>query len=111
MTSAFLFCGTALAQKITLGSYTLKDGGLYKGEMVSGKATGKGVATYKNGDMYEGGYAKGKRHGYGVYSFSDGEKYEGQWFQDQQHGKGVFYFPTIINMTVFGSVTTSRDMA
>ena len=51
---AFAFNGTALAQKIMLGSYTLKDGGLYKGEMVSGKANGKGMATYKNGDTDEG---------------------------------------------------------
>ena len=62
----------ASAQKITLGSCILKDGGQYQGEMVAGKAHGKGKATYNNGDMYEGEYAKGRRHGYGVYTFADG---------------------------------------
>lgn len=80
------------AQKITLGSCETKDGGLYQGEMVSGKPHGKGRTEYKNGDTYEGSYVKGKRQGYGVYTFSDGEKYDGEWFQDQQHGRGTYYF-------------------
>ena len=73
------------AQKITLGSCTMKDGAVYKGEMSGGKPNGKGTATYKNGDIYEGEFVKGKRQGEGTYTFSDGGKYEGQWFQDQQH--------------------------
>ena len=76
------------AQKISLGSCITKDGGQYKGEMVSGKPQGKGATVFPNGDTYEGNYLKGKREGYGVYTFADGEKYEGQWMQDQQHGKG-----------------------
>ena len=80
------------AQKISLGSCITRDGGQYKGEMVSGKPQGKGSTVYKNGDTYEGAYVKGKRSGYGVYTFSDGERYEGQWLQDQQHGKGTYYF-------------------
>ena len=44
------------AQKITLGSCTTKDGGQYKGEMMSGKPEGKGKTLYKNGDVYEGEY-------------------------------------------------------
>lgn len=68
---------SAVAQKITLGQTTTKDGGEYQGEMVAGKPQGKGRAVYKNGDLYEGEYVKGKRQGYGVYTFSDGEKYEG----------------------------------
>ena len=83
---------STFAQKISLGSCITRDGGQYKGEMVSGKPQGKGAAVYPNGDTYEGAYQKGKREGYGVYTFSDGEKYEGQWMQDQQHGKGTFYF-------------------
>ena len=64
------------AQKITLGSCITKDGGQYKGEMVSGKPEGKGSVLYKNGDTYEGEYVKGRRQGYGIYTFSEGEKYE-----------------------------------
>ena len=66
------------AQKITLGSCTTRDGGMYKGEMSGGKPYGKGNTLYKNGDSYEGEYVKGRRQGYGVYTFSNGEKYEGQ---------------------------------
>ena len=71
-------CGM-MAQKITLGSCTTKDGGQYKGEMVAGKPHGKGNVLYPNGDIYEGEYVKGKRQGHGVYTFSDGEKYDGEW--------------------------------
>ena len=33
----------AMAQKVTLGACTTKDGGEYKGEMQSGKPHGKGI--------------------------------------------------------------------
>ena len=85
-----LFVLSTSAQKITLGSCTLKDGGEYKGEMSAGKPHGKGKTMWKDGDWFEGEYAKGKRQGYGVYNFSDGEKYEGQWMQDHQHGQGTY---------------------
>ena len=64
------------AQKITLGSCRMKDGGEYKGQMMAGKPHGKGKTTWKDGDSFEGEYAKGKRQGYGVYTFHDGEKYD-----------------------------------
>ena len=51
----------ASAQKISLGSCITRDGGQYKGEMVSGKPQGKGTTVYTNGDTYEGSYHKGKR--------------------------------------------------
>ena len=56
----------ALAQKVTLGSCTTKDGGAYNGEMQSGKPHGKGVTKWKNGNVYEGNYEKGKRQGFGI---------------------------------------------
>ena len=34
------------AQKMTVGSCTLKDGGIYTGELVGGKPNGKGRAQY-----------------------------------------------------------------
>ena len=77
------------AQKITLGTYKMKDGGEYKGEMQAGKPHGKGRTTWKDGDVFEGEYVKGKRQGFGTYTFADGEKYEGEWMQDHQHGKGT----------------------
>ena len=51
------------AQKMTVGSCTLKDGGIYTGELVGGKPNGKGRAQYENGDTYEGSLVKGMRQG------------------------------------------------
>ena len=58
--SALLACTTtgSLAQKITLGNCTTPDGGQYKGEIVSGKAHGKGKATYKNCGSFLGEFGK-----------------------------------------------------
>ena len=52
------------AQKITLGTYKMKDGGEYKGEMQAGKPHGKGRTVWKDGDVFEGEYVKGKRQFY-----------------------------------------------
>ena len=57
----------ATAQKISLGSCITRDGGQFKGEMVSGKPQGKGTTIYKNGDTYEGSYMKGKRETRGLH--------------------------------------------
>ena len=46
------------AQKITLGTCKLKDGGEYKGEMQAGKPHGKGRTVWKDGDVFEGEYVK-----------------------------------------------------
>ena len=44
------------AQKITLGSCTMKDGAVYKGEMSGGKPNGKGTASFpllgSNGHLF-----------------------------------------------------------
>ena len=74
---------SALAQSITIGTYTFPDGSVYQGELFRGKPYGTGTTTFRNGDTYQGKYVKGKREGYGVYQFTDGEKYEGEWMQDQ----------------------------
>ena len=42
------------AQRITLGSCKMKDGGSYQGEMQAGKPHGKGRTTWKDGDVFEG---------------------------------------------------------
>ena len=47
-------CGV-VAQKITLGSCTTRDGGQYKGEMVAGKPHGKGNVL-SNYALYESAY-------------------------------------------------------
>ena len=42
----------AHAQKMVVGSCTLKDGGIYTGELVSGKPGGKGRVQYSNCLLY-----------------------------------------------------------
>ena len=78
------------AQKIVVGSCYTHDGGLYKGEMQSGKPHGKGQTSYGNGDNYEGEYVKGRRQGDGTCLFANGERYEGTWYRDQKHGVGTY---------------------
>ena len=56
------------AQKIMVGSCTLRDGAVYTGELVGGKPNGKGRAVYSNGDTYEGEFVKGLRHGEGTFN-------------------------------------------
>ena len=73
------------AQKISIGTYTFKNGDIYNGQLVGGRPNGKGKTQMANGDTYEGGYLKGKRYGQGTYTFTDGEKYVGEWLEDHQH--------------------------
>lgn len=89
---------SAGAQKISLGSCTTKDGGQYKGEMVSGKPQGKGATVFPNGDTYEGNYLKGKREGYGVYTFSDGESMKASGCRTSSTARVLSISKTIINM-------------
>ena len=61
-----LFSLNTLAQKISLGSCTIREDdfvGEYKGEMLNGKPYGKGVTIYQNGNKYEGEYVRGRRQG------------------------------------------------
>ena len=68
---------TISAQKIVVGSVTLKDGGIYTGELMGGKPGGKGRVQYNNGDTYEGSFVKGMRQGEGTFTEADGSRYEG----------------------------------
>ena len=90
-----LFSLNTLAQKISLGSCTIREDdfvGEYKGEMLNGKPYGKGVTIYQNGNKYEGEYVRGRRQGEGTFTFADGERYEGSWVNGHQHGHGTYYF-------------------
>lgn len=76
--------------KIVVGSCTLKDGGIYTGELIGGKPGGKGRVQYENGDTYEGTFVKGLRQGEGTFTAADGSRYEGNWTK-RENGKGTFY--------------------
>ena len=49
----------------------------YEGEMLHGKANGKGKLTFNNGRVYEGDCQNGLRHGKGKTTFKDGRVIEG----------------------------------
>ena len=62
----------------------------YTGEIVNGKANGKGVGKYEKGDRYEGYYKDNKRQGQGTYTDAAiGDKYSGAWADDKPNGKGT----------------------
>ncbi|MDT8900112.1 hypothetical protein [Anaeroselena agilis] len=65
------------------GIATWPDGDRYEGDFVDGNMTGKGVATCVSGDRYEGNFINGKMNGYGTYYHSDGTIQQGQWENDE----------------------------
>ena len=69
-------------------------GGQYEGDVVDGKATGRGVIIWPQGDRYEGDCVDGKRHGRGVMtSPNDRYRYEGDFVNGKFHGRGVLTVP------------------
>ena len=79
------------AQKMVVGSCTVKGGGVYTGELIAGKPGGKGRVVYPNGDTYEGEFVKGMRHGEGTFTAADGWRYEGNCPTEARNGRGTFY--------------------
>ncbi|TXK75437.1 stalk domain-containing protein [Paenibacillus sp. N3.4] len=63
-------------------------GAKYVGDIVNGKANGKGIFT-TNGTKYEGEFKDNFPDGTGVYTFSDGGKYEGELKHGNFYGKGT----------------------
>ena len=66
--------------------------GRYVGQVVNGKAEGKGIEYYNNGDRYEGDFRNGTREGKGIYYYNDGDRYEGDFRNDKKEGKGIDYY-------------------
>ncbi len=62
----------------------------YLGDLLNGKANGKGYGLWKSGSAYDGNWKDNMRHGEGVFIWADGEKYEGEYQNDQRHGYGVY---------------------
>jgi len=68
-----------------------KTGPQYKGDLVKGKACGKGVCTWTNGDTYEGDWQNSRMHGRGVYIWKKkGCTYDGEYMDGLMHGQGLF---------------------
>ena len=54
--------------------------GDYEGDLVAGKAHGRGVYTLANGNRYDGEFKDDKMNGRGVKTFANGSpKQAGQW--------------------------------
>ncbi len=70
------------------GSLTFSDGTIYKGEVVDGKANGKGLCILPNGGRYEGDVVDNQWTGKGVYITPLGDRFEGEFFQNSFSGKG-----------------------
>ena len=61
------------------------DDGKYVGQVVNGKAEGKGIYYYNDGDRYEGDYKNDKMEGKGIYYFKNGDRVMG----DRKYGKKI----------------------
>ena len=77
---------------------------IYEGDLIDGKANGKGKQRWSNGIYsaaceYEGDWKDGKFHGIGKYASrnyyydKDIEKYEGGFANGKRHGKGKHVIP------------------
>ena len=98
------------------GTYTRRDGTMYRGEWHCGKRQGFGYYRWSdgseyrgyfhdderhgfgklqaaNGNLYEGFWHRGRRNGQGRMKWADGTNYDGEWRNDLRHGKGVGFDP------------------
>ena len=70
--------------------------GNYIGQVINGKAEGKGICNFFNGDRYEGEWKDNKKEGKGVYYWNrspwKGDVFEGEWKNNKKEGKGIYYF-------------------
>ena len=74
---------------ITYGIIIDKYKNKYEGEIVDGKANGKGTKTYKDGRIYTGYFKNNLRHGEGNLFRPDGTQYIGIYANDVQEGEGI----------------------
>lgn len=90
--------GSVDAEGYAIGKGTLqwfqsgKSEGTYKGNMLLGKETGKGVCTWANGDRYEGNYLNGERNGIGLFTWHNGGSYEGHFVNGIIKGQGTMIY-------------------
>ena len=63
--------------------------GKYTGQLLHGKADGKGIwICNESKDKYDGEYVNDKKEGQGTYTWIEGDKYEGKYKNDVRSGKG-----------------------
>ncbi|TPX45826.1 hypothetical protein SeMB42_g03778 [Synchytrium endobioticum] len=66
-------------------------GGVYSGNWVQGKRSGKGVLVYdyEGRCRYDGDWKNGVRHGFGTMTYASGNIYEGEWRNGSKCGRGI----------------------
>lgn len=69
-----------------------RTGDAYKGEIVNGKANGRGIYYYSNGNRYEGQFANNRFCGYGILYCINGDSYQGRFVDDKFHGSGFYRY-------------------
>jgi len=65
------------------------NGNRYKGEVIDGKANGKGTEFYADGTKFTGTFVEGYKKGKGRFFYSDGSEYAGPLKNGKPHGKGT----------------------
>lgn len=63
------------------GTYTYKDGSMYKGQFFNGRPKGIGQVNYNNGDEYIGGFEHDVPHGKGELNYAQGGRISGEFFR------------------------------
>ena len=69
--------------------------GKYIGQVLNGKAEGKGIYYYNNGDKYEGDFRNDKKEGKGILYHNNGDRYEGDFRNGIIEGKGIYYYSNV----------------
>lgn len=77
-------------QKLTFQRPALTEQVSYEGEVVNGKANGKGIGKTNKGDVYEGEWKDNDFHGRGFIRYSFGDTYDGWWQNGKQTGYGTY---------------------
>ena len=80
------FNNTIIEQELILPN------GKYVGQVVNGKAEGKGFMHYSNGNRYEGYFINNIREGKGIFYLNNGDRYEGDFKNDKAEGKEIYYY-------------------
>ena len=77
------------------------DYGRYEGNVINGKAEGKGILYLKNGDRYEGDFKNDIMEGKGIYYYKNGDREMGDYLNNKKVGKHI-------TLTINGNVKTNN---
>ena len=78
------------------GTWYGYNGNIYEGEWKNNKQEGKGIFYYNNGDRYEGDFRNSKFEGKGIYYYNNGDRYEGEWKNEKKKEKELFILGMVI---------------